>query len=406
MTSLTADQVLSQVLNTNDMTLRTSIAVSQLTVTGTASPSTAPARLYTFFLDTSTNNIYFAVGTSTSSDWVLLNGASSGGGGGSGVSVTRQAGSPSINPPSVGAFYINTTTNDVYIANGTTSTTNWVLLTATSSGGGSSVDAATQSEVNAGVINNEYVSPLTLNGAINNIIVDMLRSASSTQDGLVTLSNTSQALNLATGDNVITSTLLRLAIRNFTANQYGDLTANAVATTNQNLSSFRGPLDGVTLQNGSEVLFVGQTNTSQNGLYILTSSGFVRSSDSNNTARLSGSTVSILDGTVGGGRRYRSNVSLTGSGLDHATLPHTITYTRISFEAFEHFTNQIGHDASFTYNSDGQITSMVRNSVTTNFTYNSSGRITARDTIYRGLNYRQNFVYDASGRITSYTYNF
>lgn len=64
-------------------------------------------------------------------------------------------------------------------------------------------------------------------------------------------------------------------------------------------------VDGQTLATGDRILIQAQTNQPDNGIYIVQASGApVRSSDNNTSAEMNNATVSVLQGTVNGGKSF------------------------------------------------------------------------------------------------------
>lgn len=81
----------------------------------------------------------------------------------------------------------------------------------------------------------------------------------------------------------------------------------AASTGNVSLASPGTTLDGVTLTNPSRVLLKDQTAQAENGIYVWTASGsaLTRALDADSWAELTGSTVTVQQGTVNADRVYR-----------------------------------------------------------------------------------------------------
>ena len=102
----------------------------------------------------------------------------------------------------------------------------------------------------------------------------------------------------------------------------------AVAVGNISLSAPGAVIDGVTLVAGNSVALIGQTNATQNGIYIWngTSTALTRRADSDTSAEVTaGLTFTVTEGTTYGGKTYRlitpdpivlgtTNLSFTDAG--------------------------------------------------------------------------------------------
>lgn len=81
----------------------------------------------------------------------------------------------------------------------------------------------------------------------------------------------------------------------------------AASTANVTLATPGTTLDGVTLTNPSRVLLKDQTAPAENGIYVWTASGspLTRALDTDTAAELTGSTVTVQQGTANADRMYR-----------------------------------------------------------------------------------------------------
>lgn len=88
-----------------------------------------------------------------------------------------------------------------------------------------------------------------------------------------------------------------------------------VATTTNYSPPFFGlgtPVDGVTLNAGDRVLFVLQTDPTQNGIWVASSGYWTRSTDLNQDAKFQrGMVVPVTSGTVWGGIYFQANTNVT-----------------------------------------------------------------------------------------------
>lgn len=109
---------------------------------GAGAPSSTPGGIGYIYIDTTNNDAYIAVGTASSSDWEKSND----GVGTGGATVTSGEGPPSSTPSALGSIYIDTTNNDAYTAVGTTSSADWEK---NNDGGGSVTGAAVASAIHA-----------------------------------------------------------------------------------------------------------------------------------------------------------------------------------------------------------------------------------------------------------------
>lgn len=82
--------------------------------------------------------------------------------------------------------------------------------------------------------------------------------------------------------------------------------AASVANSNITTAYINGQsLDGVTLVTGDRILLKDQTTQSDNGIYTVNSSGApTRAADANTTAELNNATVTVVEGTLSGGKEY------------------------------------------------------------------------------------------------------
>lgn len=78
---------------------------------GTIAPDFTPGKIGQFYLDTTTNYIYYSTGTSSSADWI--------------TDVLTGSTAPASTPVFVGQKYIDTTGNREYYATGTSSSADW-----------------------------------------------------------------------------------------------------------------------------------------------------------------------------------------------------------------------------------------------------------------------------------------
>ena len=78
------------------------------------------------------------------------------------------------------------------------------------------------------------------------------------------------------------------------------ISVDTVTTTNVNLASLSGAVNGHSISNNDRILVTGQNTASQNGIYVKTGSGLVRAHDLPNGARASGATVFVTKGDFAG----------------------------------------------------------------------------------------------------------
>ena len=102
-----------------------SSVLSALITTGTAVPSSTPTAVGLIFIDTTADNAYIAVGTSSSADWALIDTDITGV---LAAIVSTGAGAPASTPTNIGLIYIDTTADAMYIACDTTASTDWKKL--------------------------------------------------------------------------------------------------------------------------------------------------------------------------------------------------------------------------------------------------------------------------------------
>lgn len=107
--------------------------------------------------------------------------------------------------------------------------------------------------------------------------------------------------------------------------------------TTGNITTLEGALtiDGTEVSAGQRVLVKDQTDSTENGVYIVSLTSWTRSSDFDTWSELYRSYVLVLNGTVNAGRSYVSNVAETG----------TLETDDIIFNLFNTPTNVIGGDA-------------------------------------------------------------
>lgn len=89
----------------------------------------------------------------------------------------------------------------------------------------------------------------------------------------------------------------------------------AVSTTGSNISlssTTASPLDGITLTNDMRVLVKDQTSSSENGVWVVNTSGaWSRSLDANTASELAGSIVNVQSGTANGGTQWATTFKST-----------------------------------------------------------------------------------------------
>lgn len=92
----------------------------------------------------------------------------------------------------------------------------------------------------------------------------------------------------------------------------------AAATTNiANLGAAGASIDGVTLADGDRVLLMGQTDRTQNGIYVWTAGVLARASDADTGAKLRGG--SIVTVSEGGGQGNKTYVMITDGAITLGT---------------------------------------------------------------------------------------
>lgn len=84
-----------------------------------------------------------------------------------------------------------------------------------------------------------------------------------------------------------------------------------VATTTNITLSGTTTIDGVAVVAGDRVLVKNQTTTSQNGIYIVNSSTWTRSTDADTISKLSGTVVNVDNGTSNGGLKFITKLKIT-----------------------------------------------------------------------------------------------
>lgn len=84
-----------------------------------------------------------------------------------------------------------------------------------------------------------------------------------------------------------------------------------VATTTNITLSGTTTIDGVAVVAGDRVLVKNQTTTSQNGIYIVNSSTWTRSTDADTISKLAGSVVNVDNGTSNGGLKFITKLKIT-----------------------------------------------------------------------------------------------
>lgn len=84
-----------------------------------------------------------------------------------------------------------------------------------------------------------------------------------------------------------------------------------VATTTNITLSGTTTIDGVVVVAGDRVLVKNQTTTSQNGIYIVNSSTWTRSTDADTISKLSGTVVNVDSGTSNGGLKFITKLKIT-----------------------------------------------------------------------------------------------
>lgn len=136
---------------------------------------------------------------------------------------------------------------------------------------------------------NVYASGNILTTA--NLIAPALRGLSSNQDD----DDGSFAVSLGYLRNQLQSIQNSIASRDFKNN------VRVALTTNTLLTITPGVYDGVTINSQDSIALVGQTNPHQNGVYVITSGGLIRRSDSDSSNVLSvGATYPVTEGTLSG----------------------------------------------------------------------------------------------------------
>lgn len=106
-----------------------------------------------------------------------------------------------------------------------------------------------------------------------------------------------------------------------------------IATSNINLSSFSGSIDGVTITNGMHIIAAGQSTASQNGIYTYNSgsSSFARRTDADTWNEHIGAIVPVESGTVWGGSLWfcdavsGGTLGTTSIGFSAWVFPSAIT---------------------------------------------------------------------------------
>lgn len=134
--------------------------------------------------------------------------------------------------------------------------------------------------------------------------------------------------NLRLNNNKITNLAAPTADTDATNKAYVDSVAAGqkwkvgvatATTTNINLSNTYSTIDGITLAASMRVLVKDQTNTSENGIYEYTGSGFVRAADSDTATELNSAIVSVQGGTTNVNKTFRQALVVATLDTDSIT---------------------------------------------------------------------------------------
>lgn len=138
-------------------------------------------------------------------------------------------------------------------------------------------------------------------------------------DGLQTSNFLGVSLRLGTGSN---SSVVPLRVGQFALTNCDNVAqSNVILVGSTSLTpSIWGitvPADGTAPTNGSRVLVANQTNPSQNGIYIVNTSGpWVRASDASSWANIIGASVYVINGNINYGQSYWICRNATGGTID------------------------------------------------------------------------------------------
>lgn len=123
-------------------------------------------------------------------------------------------------------------------------------------------------------------------------------------------------------------------LQNFLAGLSWKNDVRAATTTNGTLATAYAngqTIDGVVLATGNRILLKNQTTASENGIWIVASSGSpTRTTDADSTTELNNATVSVLDGTVNATLAFTQTTKNPVIGTDPivwATFAAGLTYT-------------------------------------------------------------------------------
>lgn len=103
----------------------------------------------------------------------------------------------------------------------------------------------------------------------------------------------------------------------------------ALAASNITLSGTQ-TIDGVALSAGDRVLVNGQTNASQNGIYVVSAGSWARAEDANSPAELSGSVVTVTEGSSYGNQQWQlitDNITIGSTDLTFSILNNGLQVT-------------------------------------------------------------------------------
>lgn len=115
-------------------------------------------------------------------------------------------------------------------------------------------------------------------------------------------------INLADPSNPMDGVNLQ-TLQNYVAGLNWKAEVRVVATTNGTLATAYengDTIDGIILASGDRILLVGQTDGSENGIYVVNGSGApTRATDADTTAELKSAIVPVREGTVGHDKWYQ-----------------------------------------------------------------------------------------------------
>lgn len=203
------------------------------------------------------------------------------------------SGAPSSTPSSVGAIYVDTTNDVLYIATGTASSADWsTALPAGATGdianlggaasSGSSVKYARADHVHRHAGTDHAAIKLSDLGGTNAADIPL---GGFKITGLADPTSAQDAATKAYVDNAVVGIDWKASVR-------------AISTTNITLSGTQ-TVDGVTLAVGDRILVAGQTTASANGIYVVASGAWSRSSDADTNAEVTtGFAVFVEEGTA------------------------------------------------------------------------------------------------------------